>query len=290
MIEEMKADFGVAFLARKLGVSERGFYAWKSRPLSSAGVRRWELDAHVWRAFIDAHRADGHRKITHALAEAGLVVNRKTVHASMRRQHLMPPAAAAAFRTMARRARTTKDPEDLINRDFGSTTVGAALVSDITYVATSEGWVYLATVIDLASKAVLGAASGKRQTTALILRAAKQALATGRVQPGAVFHSDHGIQYRSKRFTDFCRRNGLRQSMGARYQCWDNAVAEGFFSRLKNERLRWIEFTTRAQASREIADYIRHFNHGRRHQTLGYLTPAKMIERLTTAAATPAAA
>lgn len=281
----MKAEFGIGYLAEKLSVSPRGYSGWKTRPVSGAAVARWELDTQVWRRFVDTDRAEGHRKITAALAAVGTVVDRKTVHASMRRQGLMPPAAEAAFRTSLRRQRADADPEDLLRRDFTTGQVGVALVSDITYVSTKQGWVYLATVIDLASRAVLGAATGKRQTAALVVKALTRAIATGHVQRDAVFHSDHGSQYRSKTVRNFCRRNQLRQSMGARFECWDNAVAEGFFSRLKNERLRWIELATRGEAIRAITTYIRYFNEHRHHQHLDYATPMATLNRLTTAAA-----
>lgn len=290
MIDEMKADFGVAYLAVKLGVSERGYYAWRKRPMSARAVARWELDARVWRAFVAADRGEGHRKITATLRDDGTPVNRKTVAGSMARQALMPPAARAAFRTALRRARAEGDPKDLLLRRFDIDRVGAALVSDISYIPTREGWVYLAVVIDLASRAVLGAATGKRQTAALVVKALKRAIATGHIQDSAIFHSDHGSQYRSKTVRNFCRKNGLRQSMGARFECWDNAVAEGFFSRIKNERLHWIAFETRAEATRVIATYIRYFNEQRRHQQLGYATPLATLTRLTQPTAPLAAA
>lgn len=290
MIDEMKAEFGVAYLAGKFGVSERGYHAWKRRPMSARAAARWELDARVWRAFVAAERSEGHRKITAGLRAEGLRVDRKTVAGSMARQGLMPPAAQAAFRTARRRARAEADPADLLLRRFAADRVGAALVSDISYVSTREGWVYLAVVIDLASRVVLGAATGKRQTAALLLTALKRAIATGHIQDGAIFHSDHGSQYRSKTVINFCRRNGLRRSMGARFECWDNAVAEGFFSRLKNERLHWIAFDTRAEATRVIMTYIRYFNEQRRHQHLSYTTPIATLNRLTNTSPAAAAA
>jgi len=281
VIDEMKAEFGVGYLAGKFGVSESGYHQWRSRPRSGRELARWELDARVWRAFSESGRADGHRKIAAALNADAMTVDRKTVAGSMRRQGLLPPAAEAAFRRAAARARIEADPADLLNRDFTAGQVGAALVSDITYVRTGQGWVYLATVIDLASRMVLGYATGKRQTAALVITALQRAISSGHIQDGAIFHSDHGVQYRSKRVRAFCRSHGLRQSMGARFECWDNAVAEGFFSRLKTERLNWIELPTRAAAYREIADYIRHFNTARRHQHLGYQTPELTLQRLT---------
>jgi len=290
VIEGMKAQFPVSYLCGRFGVSESGFYAWRSRP-QSASSKRWSLLlAKVLGVFIESGRADGHRKIREALAaDHALPVNRKTVLKAMRSMGLMPPAAQAAFRRAAARARVVADPPDLLNRRFDFTIPGTVLVGDITYVPTAQGWLYVATVIDLATRMVLGHASGKRQSAELIVTALRRAIRTGIVTAGAIFHSDHGTQYRSKRFTRFCGKHAIRRSMGAKFECWDNAVAESFFSKLKNERLRWLTFTTRHAAAWEVRDYINTFNHKRRHQSLGYATPAEMMTRLT-ARTTPVAA
>lgn len=290
MIEGMKAQFPVAYLCERLGVSESGFYAWKSRPHSASSLRRSMLMAKVLGVFVDSGRADGHRKIAATLAaDHDLPANRKTVLKAMRALGLMPPAAQAAFRRARTRARVVPDPPDLLNRRFEFTIPGTVLVGDITYVPTREGWLYVATVIDLATRMVLGHAAGRRQGTELIVTALRRAIRTGIITAGAIFHSDHGTQYRSKRFKRFCGRHAIRRSMGAKFECWDNAVAESFFSKLKNERLRWLTFATRQAAAWEVRDYIDTFNHKRRHQALGYATPAQTLIRLT-ATTTPAAA
>jgi len=286
----MKAQFPVSYLCERFGVSESGFHAWRGRPQSVRSAQRSVLMAKVLGAFIDSGRADGHRKIAVTLAvDHGLPANRKTVLKAMRSLGVMPPAAQAAFRRAAARARVVPDPPDLLNRRFDFTIPGTVLVGDITYVPTKEGWLYVATVIDLATRMVLGHASGKRQTTGLIVTALRRAIRTGIIAAGAIFHSDHGTQYRSKQFTRFCGQHAIRRSMGAKFECWDNAVAESFFSKLKNERLRWLTFTTRQAATWEVRDYIDTFNHKRRHQALGYATPAETMTRLT-ATTTPVAA
>ncbi|MGF3055996.1 IS3 family transposase [Microbacterium sp. YY-01] len=282
MIERTKADFPVAYLCERFQVSESGFYAWRGRSPSVSSRRRSVLLAKVLGAFIGSGRAAGHRKITATLAaDHGLVVNRKTVLKAMRGMGLMPPAAQAAFRRAAQRARVVSDPPDLVDRRFQITVPGTVLVGDITYVPTAQGWLHVATVIDLATRMVLGYACGKRQTVDLVVTALQRAIRTGVVTAGAIFHSDHGTQYRSKRFSRFCGQHAIRRSMGAKFECWDNAVAESFFAKLKNERLRWLTFTTRQAAAWEVRDYINNFNHKRRHQSLGYATPAETMARLT---------
>lgn len=205
MIEGMKATFPVSYLCERFGVSESGFYAWRARPQSASSRRRSELLVKVLGAFIGSGRADGHRKITATLAaDHGLRVERKTVLKAMRSLGVMPPAAQAAYRRAAARARAIPDPPDLVDRRFQITIPGTVLVGDITYVPTSQGWLYVATVIDLATRMVLGYATGKRQTAELVVTALRRAIRTGIVTAGAIFHSDHGAQYRSRRFTRFC--------------------------------------------------------------------------------------
>ncbi|MFK4763137.1 DDE-type integrase/transposase/recombinase, partial [Microbacterium sp. ZW T5_45] len=186
MIDGLKADFGIAYLCGKLGVSESGYHARQARSLSARHSRRWELTARVLGAFVTSGRAAGYRKITATLNADGIRVNPKTVLRVMQGLGIMPPAARAAYRKAAARARRTPDPPDLLERRFGDVVApGTVLVGDITYVATGEGWVYLATVIDLASRMVLGWATGKTQTAELIVRAMKRAQASGRIEPGA---------------------------------------------------------------------------------------------------------
>lgn len=276
----MRAEFPISYLCGRFKVRESGFYAWRKRPVSDQEIARGELDLKVLAVFRESDRSIGYRKTTAVLArDHGLVVDPKTVLASRRRMQLMPPAADAAFRRHQARQRMETDPPDLLNRRFAPERwrPGEALVGDITYVRTGQGWLYVATVIDLATRKVLGWASGRRQTAKLIVTAMRRAISTGLVLTGAIFHSDHGTQYRSKRYAKFCGKHAIVRSMGANFECWDNAVAESFFSRLKNERTNWVQFNTRGEAIREIAHYIRFWNTKRRHETLGYATPHEAL-------------
>lgn len=288
----MKAEFGVAFLAERFQVSVSGYYAWEARPaISPKKAAQWDLNAKVLGLFVESGGTAGHRKIHRELLEQGVVVDRKTIHARMRQQHLVPKQTVRAWKRSAARKRATPDPADLVDRNFSiAVEPGTVLVGDMTYVWTSEGWLYVATVIELASRTVIGWASSKRIDTALAIRAMRNAIASGHVTPDAIFHTDHGVQYRSRHFRKFCKKNTIRQSMGANFECWDNAVAESFFSKLKGERLDWHRYATRAAATHDVADYIRYFNTRRRHQTLGYATPAATLHRLTQPATTPIAA
>lgn len=275
----------MSYLCRKFGVSRSAFYEWVNRVAPPRESRHEILTGQVIEAFAKSNGVAGYRKVTAALGRGGFPVDRKTVAGIMTALGLISPAAQRAFRVADRRSTRTLDPVDLLLRDFSSLTPGTIMVGDITYVRTHEGWLYVATVIDLASRSVLGHASGATMTTRLIVRAMQMAIDTGHVKPGAIFHSDHGVQYRSKQFGRFCGKNGIRQSMGAKMECWDNAAAETFFSKLKGERLNWLTFATRKAAASEVDSYIVHFNTARLHQRLDYATPAEKLAELTLTAA-----
>ena len=283
MIARLKADFPVSFLCQKFGVSTSGFYEWSSGPVSASTIHHIELVDRVTEEFTRSHQMAGYRKVTAAIRRGGQRVNRKTVARIMQELGLASPIVTRSFSRAKARAARVKDPEDVLNRDFRSLVPGRLMVGDITYVPTVQGWLYVATVIDLASRAVLGFAAGARMTTPLVIAALEMARSTGLVTRGAVFHTDHGTQYRSKAFANYCSAQGIHRSMGARMECWDNAVAESFFSKLKAERLDWNIFTTRDDAASEVTQYIHHYNNERLHQSLDYATPAEKLAQLTAA-------
>ena len=174
---------------------------------------------------------------------------------------------------------------DLIGRDFTATAPGQRLVGDITYLKTGEGWLYLATVIDLATRMVTGWQLAGHMRTSLITSALDMAITHGHVQPGAVFHSDKGAQYTSAEFTRFCQSRGIRTSTGRTGVCWDNAAAESFFGAMKNEMYYRQSFPTRARARFAVADYIEVFYNRRRlHSALGYRTPSEALTQFQAAA------
>jgi putative transposase len=157
--------------------------------------------------------------------------------------------------------------------------------TDITYLKTGEGWLYLATVIDLATRMVTGWQLASHMRTSLVTDALAMAIGHGHLAPGAVFHSDRGAQYTSAEFTRFCEAHGVRTSVGRTGVCWDNAAAESFFAALKNEMYHRQAFPSRARARFAVADYIEVFcNRQRLHSTLGYRTPAEVLTELQNAA------
>jgi transposase InsO family protein len=178
------------------------------------------------------------------------------------------------------------DCPDRIERDFTAPAPGQRLVGDITYLRTGEGWLYLATVIDLATRMVVGWQLAEHMRTSLVADALDMAITGGHAPPGAIFHSDRGCQYRSSEFGDLCGKSGLLTSIGRTGVCWDNAVAESFFATLKNEMYYRQRFNTRARARFAVAEYIEIFyNRQRLHSHLGYRTPAEALANYQTRAA-----
>lgn len=286
MIAWLRADFPVAWMCRQLGVSKSGYYKWMAGQASpSTGqARRNELVGLVEAVFVQSHYSAGRRKITRVLGNGGLHVNHKLVGRVMREHGLVPHQTRRAWKKTARRKNQVPDPADALQRVFTAPIPDSRLVGDITQVPTGQGWCYLATVIDLANREVVGYAHGHRMTAELVVRAFSAAKRNGRLHPGATFHSDHGSQYRSRQVTRYCTRNKITRSMGEKFECWDNAVAESFFAQLKNERLHALRFDSRAEAAAEIEDYIRYYNGTRPHGTLDYDTPAARRAQLSQAA------
>jgi putative transposase len=203
-------------------------------------------------------------------------------HSRKRVARLMREAGRAGRRPRRWRTTTVPDPAaavpaDLIGRDFScaATAIDTRWCGDITYIQTWEGWMYLATVIDLASRRVVGWATADHMRTDLVEQALRNALAQRRPQPGTIFHSDRGAQYTSDSYAGLARRHKMRLSVGRKGQCWDNAVAESFFATIKTELLNHQPWPTRTLAHKAIFEWIEGwYNTRRRHSTLGYLSPA----------------
>jgi len=284
VIDAEKANYKIAWMCRLLGVPRSSFYAWRNRAETATAARRRELAAHVRRVFKAGRGAYGCRRVAAQLNREGHPCSVGLVAELMRELGLRACQPRAYKRTTLPGEQPVASP-DLIGRDFTATAPGTRLVGDITYLKTGEGWLYLATVIDLATKMVTGWQLASHMRTSLVTDALAMAISHGHIQPGAVFHSDRGTQYTSAEFTRFCQAHGVRTSIGRTGVCWDNAAAESFFAALKNEMYHRQAFPTRAKARCAIADYIEVFyNRQRLHSTLGYRTPAEVLTEFQTAA------
>ena len=270
----------VAKACELLEVSRSAFYDFHQHRPSARQLADEQLSERIRKIFEASRGTYGWPRVHRALRDEGVHASRKRVARIMRQKGLIGRCRRRTTKT------TVSDPEtqavDLLKRAFGPETVelDRVYVSDITYVRTWEGWLYLATVIDLASRRVVGWSMADHMRTALVGDALHMAIAARRPAPGLMFHSDRGTQYTSAEFTDLLAEHEMVQSLSRPRQCWDNAVAESFFSSLKEELIHRQSWATRAQARTAIVDYIEVFYNRRRlHTSLGYLSPAEYEAR-----------
>ena len=289
MIHAEKATYPISWMCRLLKVGRSSYYDWVARAgtPSATAARRAELAERVKAAFDEYHQTYGCRRIARELNAAGVACSVGLVADLMREQGLVAVQPRAyKVTTVPGEDDGTMSP-DLIGRDFTAGAPGQRLVGDITYLRTDEGWLYLATVIDLCTRMVVGWQMATHMRTSLVVEALDMARVHGHLRPGAVFHADRGTQYTSAEFAAYCESHSIRRSVGRTGVCWDNAVAESFFATLKNEMYHRYRFGTRARARFAVAEYIEVFyNRKRRHSTLGYRTPAAVLaEHLSAATA-----
>jgi len=268
-------EFDVVFMCAELGVSTAGFYAWRNRPPSVHTLRDGVLTGLITAIYQRLHGNPGVRRVWAELTAAGHRVSAKRVHRLMR-------AADLQGRHPRRWKVTTvagDDPapaKDLIGRKFTAAAPNIAWCGDITYIKTWDGWVYLATVIDLHSRALVGWALDTHMRTSLITDALVMAISRRQPAGPVIFHSDRGTQYTSGIFVDFCAAHNIRRSMGRTGTCYDNAVAESFFATYKKELIHTKPWPTLKRLRQETFLWIEaYYNTRRRHSTLGYLTPAE---------------
>jgi putative transposase len=280
----------VARLCRALSVSKSGYYAWLKRAPSARAGRDGELLTQIREAHARSRRTYGSPRVHAELREQGTRCSRKRVARLMR-------AAGLNARRPRRVVRTTDSQHDrpvapnLLGRDFTAEAPDRRWAADITYVPTAEGWLYLAVILDLFSRRVVGHACGATLATSLIVEALT--LACGRRRPGAglLHHSDRGSQYASAEYQSRLSEAGAQASMSRRGDCYDNAAVESFFGTLKTELVHGRRYATRAEARSDIFEYVEVFyNQQRRHSALGYLSPAEYEARHAAAWTLPQAA
>ena len=288
--EKAEQDGNVAKACWLLEVSRSAYYQWSRHTPSSRRLDDEAVGERI-QAIYDASRGTyGWPRVHRALRREGVCTSGKRVARIMRQKGLVGRCRRRWTKT------TTPDPEaaavDLVKRAFGPDTVelDTVWVGDITYVWTWEGWAYLATVIDLASRRVVGWALADHMRSELVCDALRMAIDARRPGPGLVIHSDRGTQYTSTEFHQLLDANAITQSFSRPRQCWDNAVAESWFATLKLELIDRQSWATRAQVRRAVFEFIEVFyNRQRLHSSLGYLTPAeyeaRQIHHRTTAQA-----
>jgi transposase InsO family protein len=281
-ITHLCGEGGIVRLCRLLGVSRAGYYAARARAerpraLCAAG-------AQLERVFAASGRTYGSRRLAKALQAEGTTVGRYRIRTLMRERGLRP-VWRRRFVTTTRREKGAAVAENHLDRQFNPSGPDQVWASDITYIPTATGWSYLAVILDLYSRKVVGWAIDRQMPASLTCEALRLALARRQPAPGLLLHSDQGCQYTSEAWRRLLTEHGIRASMSRRGNCWDNAVVERFFLSLKTERVWQRRYANHAEARRDIADYIVGFyNTVRIHSTLGYLPPSA-YERQTAAEA-----
>jgi transposase InsO family protein len=282
-IDEHRDLFSVARMCRQLDVSRSGYGQWRVRPPSNRSIANDALDARVAALHAESDRSYGRERIVRALREQGTVVGHERVRQSLLRQGLQP--------VYKRPYRVTTDSQhdqpiapNVLERRFEGWQPNQAWVADITYILTAEGWLYLACILDLASRRVVGWSMSERMKAQLVGEALASAYWRRKPAAGLIMHSDRGSQYASDRYRRLLTDYGMTQSMSRRANCWDNAVMESFFKTLKVERTHRVRYQTRAQARLDIVNWMEGFYNRRRlHSSIGYCSPLDAERRLMAA-------
>jgi putative transposase len=278
-MEPFLGQYTIALMCRVLDVSRAGFDKWRKTPPSTRAQRREALESAIIQKFSDYKARYGAPRIAAELKADGLPCSRNTVALIMQNNGIRA-RNGKGFKYSAFSAAMNNVEDNLLRRDFSAERPNQKWTSDITYIWVNNRWIYLATVLDIFSRKIVGWALDTTMTEDLCTSALKMAFAKRPIQPGLLIHSDRGVQYRSMRYQDLMRSKGCIISMSRKSNCWDNAVMESFFSRLKVELIYAEQFSSIAEAKSAIFEYIEIFyNRKRKHSALGYKSPAD-FERL----------
>ena len=269
----------IRMMCRLLGVARSGYYSWLEKPESDRTIEDKRLLRLIKASFAESQGVYGAPRIFLDLREAGETCSKHRVARLMRENGIRAQPGYRTRRYVA--GKTAELIPNLVKRNFEVSRPNRVWVSDITYVRTWEGWLYLAIVMDLFSRKIVGWAVRSTMHRDLALDAIMMAV-KARNPKDTIIHSDQGSQYGSDDWRRFCRSNNLEPSMSRRGNCWDNAVAESFFSSLKKERIKKRIYNNREAATKDLSDYIESFyNRKRRHQYLGGVSPQEFEDSVT---------
>jgi putative transposase len=275
VVDAEKAFYPIDLLCRVLGVSRSGYYAWIRRPAAARAREDARLAVEICAAHKRSRCTYGSPRVHKELQARGMRLGRKRVERLMRERGLRV-GRKRRFRKTTDSRHSLPIANNILARNFTANRPNAVWVGDITYVWTREGWLYLATLLDLFSRRVVGWAVRDTLETSLALDALDQAIAARRPPRGLVHHTDRGCQYASHDYRARLGAHGIVPSMSRAGDCWDNAVAESFFATIKRELIDLADFPTRAVATAAIAEYIETFyNRQRRHSSLAYRNPVE---------------
>jgi len=272
-IDQYRSSHGVQKMCRVIGASRGGYYGWKRQPQSKRQKDNEKILMEIRESHKNSRRTYGSPSITKDLQAKGIKCSKNRVARLMKVNGIVAKTKKK-FKVTTNSKHALPVAENILNQNFVAEKPNTVWVSDITYIRTLEGWLYLAVIIDLYSRQVVGWAMSDRLASDFVVKALYQAI--GRRNPGlcCIFHSDRGVQYASSDFRDALKAFGFIQSMSRKGNCYDNAVAESFFHTLKIEHVYDHRYATRADARQSIFEYIEMFyNRTRRHSAIGYKSP-----------------
>lgn len=273
-MKEHRRLFSIERMSRVLNVSRSGYYRFIQAMPSLRAKENKRLVDNIKRVHAQSRQTYGSPRVHAQLREQGENCSRKRVARLMKQQGLQAKMRKR-FKITTKANPAAKAAPNLLQQDFTAKQPDQRWVADITYVATQEGWLYVAAVLDLFSRRIVGIAMSERMTTELIKAALQQALTHRKPAAGLIHHSDRGSQYTSKAFQTLLCQHNIITSMSGRGYCYDNAAMESFFHSLKTEHIYFEHYLTREEAKKSIFEYVEVFyNRQRRHSTLGYLSPA----------------
>jgi len=272
-------EWPIEEMARVLGVSRSGYYKYRKRTPGKYKAENEILLKVIKSIYERSRQTYGSPRIHAELIQQGFNCSRKRVARLMKKAGIAAKMKRAFKRTTQVDSRRKAAP-NLLQQEFSATMPNLKWAGDISYIGTKEGWLYIAVILDLFSRKVVGLAMSESMHTALIIKALEQALARRRPSGELQHHSDRGCQYTSEAFQALLDKHGIVCSMSGTGNCYDNAVVESFFHTLKTECVYFENYATREQAMKSIFEYVeRFYNNQRRHSTLGYVTPAEFERR-----------
>ena len=275
-----KANFTVEALCRVLDVTRQGYYAWLARRLARSEriAAEAELHAHIRKLHDGSKQTYGSPRIHEALQTADVRVGKRRVERAMRAMDLRGCQPRRRFRKPKATPEALK-AENVLDRDFQASRPDERWVTDTTYIWTNDGWCFLAVILDLFSRSIVGWSMDCSLNSQLSLKALDMAVRRRRPKPGLLHHSDRGVEFTNTAYQEELRRQGIKVSLSRPANCWDNAVAESFFGTLKKELVNRRRWATPLEVRAAVFDYIEtYYNRRRLHSTLGYKTPAEVEE------------
>lgn len=277
-VENHREAFPVRRMCKMLAVSPSGYYAWRRRPISELKMANEKLVETIKEIHVEFQGKYGSPRIYQELQARNIPCSENRVARLMRKNGIQAKHKQQ-FRVTTKSNPAHPVAPNLLNREFTAEKPNEKWTSDITYIPTGEGWVYLAVVLDLFSRYVVGWSMSTRLTSSLVIDALTMAVRQRKPEPGLLHHSDRGSQYTGKPYQKVLAAHEMRVSMSGKGNCWDNAPTESFFSTLKREQVHHMQYETRDAARTDVFFYIEAFyNRKRRHSTLGYLNPVAFEE------------